>query len=859
MKSSIEYDKKIAKQYHNVGYYESEGFHKKNLGFMEEEKIKHKTKKKGKVTIKIKELLNQVGKNDKVFQILEKIYKKNQDFAFNKTGTKPINSDLLNLLADENLLLAAYKKVRKNKGATTQAYEMSEKNYKSKNEEQKSWINKTTNSPDGINRRVFRKTSKFIKENKYPWGSSRRIYVEKPGKKGSKRPITIPPFMDKVVEEAITMILTSIYEPYFEAQNCSFGFRPNKGVHDAIISLTGAKANGLNLCLEGDVKGAYDRVSKKKLIEILNIKIQDRKFLNFMKDRLNYEIYDTEERKYITPENGLPQGGIDSPYLWNIYISIFNEFIINSLGKYLDRLNTKVRGKNKDSIKNPTSKEKRNNEKTRTTLNKISKMLKNIKNDKEAIAKLNYIAGKTVKELKQEKILTGELNYIKKILKEIGVGNTNDLSQIKKNIIKYGRSLTEEGLKLPSRDSNKIKLRFIYCSYADDWIILTNMKRNMLETWKIKIQEFLKDELHAELAMEKTLITDIREKPAHFLGFEISTYKNKKIGKYKKIINGEKRIITAITAGSKVFAYPDKQRLINRAHMKGYCDENGFPREVGFLSNLDDFTIIERYNSVLRGISNYYTEFIRNPRTSLTRWIYIIRYSCIKTLAQKHKTTIREIFKQYAAPISKESKSKEKTIEVIVKNKIGENTYIKKWRLLTTRELIENSLALKIKPKLQDRYWTLEKGEPIIYEEQDKHAITNDNFYDKLKWVNIRTQASFDLPCSICGSEEEIEMHHINHVRKNRYNLIDKEQTWLQAMYIRNRKQIPVCKECHINIIHKGKYGGTKLSYMSPKVMYDNRIITIESHINKGSLNKEKVNQYSKTLEEKGWIKEQES
>lgn len=68
-------------------------------------------------------------------------------------------------------------------------------------------------------------------------------------------------------------------------------------------------------------------------------------------------------------------------------------------------------------------------------------------------------------------------------------------------------------------------------------------------------------------------------------------------------------------------------------------------------------------------------------------------------------------------------------------------------------------------------------------------------------------------------------------------------------MSLRNRKQIPVCKECHMHTIHKGKYGGTKLSTFTPTILYDNRLITIESHIHKGP-----EENYFKTLAEKGWI-----
>lgn len=343
------FSKKIARKSHNIDYYKCNEFTIKNVDFMTQEKNKLKTEEKDKVSSRIKEILNDNlnFEQGKVFDIIQKIYDKNQGIAFNlKRNAKKdkVNSNLLNLLADPSLLMVSYKKVRKNSGAMTEAYEMSLGNYDKLDAEQKSWINKTSNGPDGITKEVILLTSKMIKENKYPWGSSRRIYVDKPGKKDVKRPITIPPFMDKVVQEALTTILMAIYEPYFESQNCSFGFRPNKGVHDAITALTSANSIGMNFALEGDIKSAYDKVDRSRLIEILGKQIKDKNFLNFIKSRLNYEYFDTEQKKYVKPIEGLPQGSIDSPYLWNIYMSEFDNFIINHLSEELTKTNKKTRG-----------------------------------------------------------------------------------------------------------------------------------------------------------------------------------------------------------------------------------------------------------------------------------------------------------------------------------------------------------------------------------------------------------------------------------------------------------------------------------------------------------------------------------
>ena len=85
--------------------------------------------------------------------------------------------------------------------------------------------------------------------------------------------------MDRVVQAAILRVLESIYEPWFDHLNRSFGFRPHKGVWDAMINLKRKENRGLFRAIEGDIKGAYDNVQRKKLIEILSKRIKDRKVL----------------------------------------------------------------------------------------------------------------------------------------------------------------------------------------------------------------------------------------------------------------------------------------------------------------------------------------------------------------------------------------------------------------------------------------------------------------------------------------------------------------------------------------------------------------------------------------------------
>lgn len=96
-------------------------------------------------------------------------------------------------------------------------------------------------------------------------------------------------------------------------------------------------------------------------------------------------------------------------------------------------------------------------------------------------------------------------------------------------------------------------------------------------------------------------------------------------------------------------------------------------------------------------------------------------------------------------------------------------------------------------------------------------------------------------------------MHHINHVRKNKYSLIPNVRTWEQMMHLRNRKQIPVCRVCHKSI-HDGEYSGARLTAVRsqrPYNLFDNRIVHLENFVKKDG---DRV--YStKPLECRGWIR----
>ena len=207
-------------------------------------------------------------------------------------------------LYQRDLYLLAYSKLYKNEGALTQGT--------------------TSETVDGLSLNKIDQLIESIRFERFRWTPVRRTYI--PKKNGKTRPLGLPVFSDKLLQEVIRLILEAYYEPRFS--DSSHGFRPGRGCHTALRAIT-QKGHGTKWFIEGDIKGCFDHIDHTIVLDLLQKDFPDTRFLLLMK-RLLQAGY-VENWTYHQTHSGVPQGSIIGPILSNLVLDKLDKFMEETL------------------------------------------------------------------------------------------------------------------------------------------------------------------------------------------------------------------------------------------------------------------------------------------------------------------------------------------------------------------------------------------------------------------------------------------------------------------------------------------------------------------------------------------------
>jgi group II intron reverse transcriptase/maturase len=154
-----------------------------------------------------------------------------------------------------------------------------------------------------------------LKDGKYQAQPLRRVYI--PKENGKQRPISIPALEDKIVQKAMVEVLNAIYEQDF--LNCSYGFRPGRGQHQALEEVKRVVCTrSTGWILELDITAYFDSIVREQLMEMIEKRVRDRSVLRLIRKWIQVGVID--DGKFLVSETGTGQGQTISPLLANIYL-----------------------------------------------------------------------------------------------------------------------------------------------------------------------------------------------------------------------------------------------------------------------------------------------------------------------------------------------------------------------------------------------------------------------------------------------------------------------------------------------------------------------------------------------------------
>jgi group II intron reverse transcriptase/maturase len=183
----------------------------------------------------------------------------------------------------------------------------------------------TLETVDGMSLQKIDAIILALRQERYHWTPVRRIYIEK--KRSNKlRPLGLPSWSDKLLQEVVRLILEAYYEPTFSKH--AHGFRPHRGCHTALTEIR-ETWTGTAWLIEGDIQACFDSIDHSTLLTILAEQIHDNRFLRLLARLLRAGYL--EDWNYRRTLSGTPQGSIVSPILSNVYLDKLDQFVEHTL------------------------------------------------------------------------------------------------------------------------------------------------------------------------------------------------------------------------------------------------------------------------------------------------------------------------------------------------------------------------------------------------------------------------------------------------------------------------------------------------------------------------------------------------
>lgn len=574
---------------------------------------------------------------------------------------------LYRYLLRPDIYFVAYKNLYANNGAATKG------------------VNEDT--ADGFSEAKIDSIIKALADETYQPMPVRRTYIQKKNNRKKLRPLGIPTFTDKLVQEVLRMILEAVYEPIF--LDVSHGFRPKRSCHTALKQLR-REFNGTRWFVEGDIKGCFDNINHAVLVGLLSNKIKDARITKLIYKFLKAGYL--ENWQYHKTYSGTPQGGIISPLLANIYLHELDKFVMKLKSEF----------------------------------------------DTPGVGQI-----------------TPEYRELHNEIKRLSHRLTKVTGEEREMVLAEYKSKRQKLMTIPCTAQTDKKLKYV--RYADDFLIAVKGNREDCQWIKSKLAEFIGDTLKMELSEDKTLITH-SSKCARFLGYDVRVRRS---GKIKR--GGPGHVKMRTLNGGVELLVPLNDKIRQFVFTKGVAiqkeDGSMFPVHRKYLIGLTDLEIVSVYNAELRGICNYYG--MASNFCKLHYFSYLMEYSCLKTLASKHKTSLSKIIDKFNDGTGKWG--------VPYETKLGNK-----------RRYFANYADCKGKGSATDYI----SNAAVVY----GYAVNT---------LENRLKAKV---CELCGTTESdhYEVHHINKLK----NLKGKER-WEIAMIAKHRKTLVVCRDCHRSIIHK--------------------------------------------------------